>query len=130
QNAEKIDTVVLDKTGTITRGKPVVTNVTSDGLPDDDILRLAAAAEQFSEHPLGLAVVAHAQARRVKYPEPESFTNEPGLGVSARIDGRDILVGNMALLKKHRGISSNDEPEPPSMPQTLVHVAEKRDGRV
>jgi Cu+-exporting ATPase len=130
QNAQRIDTVVLDKTGTITRGKPVVTKVMSTDLAEDEILRLAAAAEQFSEHPLARAVVACAVDRGVESPQPESFNNEPGLGVSARVEGRNILVGNIALLKKHRGISNDGEPQQPNLPGTLVHVAEQRDGEV
>jgi Cu+-exporting ATPase len=99
QQAERIDTVVLDKTGTITRGKPVVTNVTSlNGMPQDEVLRLAAAAEQYSEHPLAKAVVARANDRGLTLPDPSSFKNEPGLGVIAEIDGQTVLVGSKSLI--------------------------------
>jgi Cu+-exporting ATPase len=114
QKAEKIDTVILDKTGTITKGKPAVESVivagnsTGDFAPDragekittDDLLSLAAGAEQFSAHPLAKAVVAYAKSKNVPIPEPTGFTSEPGLGVRAEIDGRSILAGSAAWLKK------------------------------
>ena len=103
QSAERIDTVVLDKTGTVTQGKPAVLGVlTFDGSADDELLRLAAAAEQFSEHPLAKAIVAHARARGLSVPDPQGFTNDPGHGVVATVDGQTLLVGNESLLGKHR----------------------------
>ena len=95
QTAEKIDTVVLDKTGTITQGKPVVSHVEAfDGVSPDEVLRLAASAEQYSEHPLAKAIVAHAQERGVSLSDPESFSNEPGGGVVARIAASEVVVGS------------------------------------
>jgi Cu+-exporting ATPase len=103
QSAERIDTVVLDKTGTLTEGKPAVLGVLSfGGTPEDEVLRLAAAAEQFSEHPLAKAITAHARARGLSIPDPESFTNDPGHGVAATVNGQTLLVGNESLLAKHR----------------------------
>ena len=91
QNAEKIDTVVLDKTGTITQGKPVVVEIEPlDGMSEDEILRLAAAAEQYSEHPLAKAIVATPRSAELELADPESFSNEPGCGVVAQIDGRTL----------------------------------------
>ena len=109
QTAERIDTVVLDKTGTLTRGKPVVADVVAlDGASQDDVLRLAAAAEQYSEHPLAKAIVKAARAKGVDLPEPQSFTNEPGYGVVAQIDGGTILVGSAAMLACHtRGMADS-----------------------
>ncbi|HEY2587065.1 MAG TPA: heavy metal translocating P-type ATPase [Tepidisphaeraceae bacterium] len=108
QKAERIDTVVLDKTGTVTRGKPVVGEVIAmDGVSADDVLRLAAAAEQFSEHPLARAVTTAAKERGLAPPDPEGFTNEPGLGVVAQVNGRKLLVGSAALLRAH-GDSSEE----------------------
>jgi Cu+-exporting ATPase len=102
QNAEKIDTVVLDKTGTITRGKPVVSSVQPlDGFAADELLRLAASAEQYSEHPLAKAIVAAARAKNLQLAEPESFNNEPGLGVVATIDRRSVIVGSEDLVVKY-----------------------------
>jgi Cu+-exporting ATPase len=102
QRAEKIDTIVLDKTGTITLGKPTVSRVISlDGVPEDESIRLAASAEQFSEHPLARAIYQFARERKIRLADPAEFTNEPGLGVVAQIDGQTVLVGNRALLEKH-----------------------------
>jgi Cu+-exporting ATPase len=104
QHAERVDTIVLDKTGTITRGRPVVADVIPlNDTPADEILRLAAAAEQYSEHPLARAIVAAARERKLPLPEPSSFNNEPGYGVVATIDGRTLLVGNDALLARRGG---------------------------
>jgi Cu+-exporting ATPase len=99
QSAEKIDTVVLDKTGTLTRGKPVVGQVVSmNGMSEDDVLRLAAAAESYSEHPLAKAIVAAARDRKLDIPEPGTFNNEPGLGVIAQVDGQTLLVGSESFV--------------------------------
>jgi Cu+-exporting ATPase len=101
QKAEKIDTVILDKTGTITKGKPAVEAVvTAEGFSTDELLKLAAGAEQFSAHPLAKAVLAYAKSKNVPIPEPSGFTSEPGLGVRAEIDGRSVLAGSAAWLKK------------------------------
>ena len=102
QKAERIDTIVLDKTGTLTQGRPAVGEVVSlNGMSSDEVLRLAAAAEQFSEHPLARAVMAAAKDRNLETPDLESFNNEPGLGVVALVEGRTLLVGSLALLRAH-----------------------------
>lgn len=103
QNAEKIDTVVLDKTGTLTLGRPVVRNVTidpsSDGqLSEDQMLALAAGAEANSSHPLAKAIVEAAKERGLTIPAAESFSNLPGLGVRAIVNGQNVLVGTADLL--------------------------------
>jgi len=106
ENAEQIDTVVLDKTGTVTLGRPVVADVVAlNGMPADDILRLAASVDQYSEHPLAKAIVAHAKARAMILIDPETFENRPGLGVVARLEGETWLAGSEALV----GESSIDE---------------------
>jgi Cu+-exporting ATPase len=130
QSAEKIDTVVLDKTGTITEGKPAVTRIVPlNGVAEDEVLRLAAAAEQFSEHPLAKAIVAHARSRNVQVPEPQSFHNEPGLGVVAQVDGRWLLVGSDALLtSKHPNFTVRDATQLTG--ETIVHVGESNNGTV
>jgi Cu+-exporting ATPase len=99
EQARKIDTIVLDKTGTLTRGKPAVVDVVAaDGLPEPDLLRLAAAAEVGSEHPLGEAIVVRAREAGLELPKAEAFESVTGKGVRARVDGRDVLIGNRALM--------------------------------
>jgi Cu+-exporting ATPase len=123
QHAEKIQTIVLDKTGTITQGKPLVSRVKSlNGLTDDQVLRLAAGAEQFSSHPLAKAIVAAAKQRNLDLPEAENFTNEPGYGVVAHIEGQQLLVGNDAMLRRRNGNVSEN-----SHSTTTVHVAIQRE---
>ena len=131
QNAERIGTVVLDKTGTLTEGRPVVSQVLSlNGMAEPEVLRLAAAAEQFSEHPLAKAVVAHARERGLELPEPDSFTNEPGLGVVADFDGVRVLVGSDPLLRSHGAAGDTPAADVPrDVPSgTVVQVARRRDG--
>jgi Cu+-exporting ATPase len=132
QSAERIDTVVLDKTGTITMGKPAVVAITPIGdISEADVLRLAAAVEQYSEHPLASAIVKHARDRNLAIPDLQNFTNEAGLGIVAVIDNTTILVGNEPMLRKH-GYAAGD-PAPLAAPQaaeTLVHVARTVDGTI
>ncbi len=102
QKAEKIETVVLDKTGTITRGKPAVSEIVlMNGSTEEEVLSLAAAAEQFSSHPLAKAIVDQARSRGISIPQPDHFNNEAGYGVTAEIDGRSIIVGSQAMLVLH-----------------------------
>jgi len=94
--ASKLDTVVLDKTGTITVGKPAVVDVVYlDGnfTNENEFLRLAASAERGSEHPLGRSIVAEATKRGLSLSEPKSFKASRGLGMSATVDGRQVLAG-------------------------------------
>jgi P-type Cu+ transporter len=136
QMAERIDTVVLDKTGTLTRGKPVVGQVvTLNGMSEEELLRLAAAAEQFSEHPLAKAIVSGARERGLSLPDPQSFTSEPGYGVVAQIEDKVLLVGSQAMLERHRlalgepaPAGSLERPSPASSSQ--VHVAQKLNGMI
>jgi Cu+-exporting ATPase len=96
ETAHRLQTVVLDKTGTITVGRPTVTDVlTRNGHREtrDEILRLAASAERGSEHPLGQAIVAEAEARGLVLADPKEFEAVPGKGIRARVDGHDVLVG-------------------------------------
>ena len=128
QSAERIDTIVLDKTGTITQGKPAVVGIhAADVLTPEEVLRLAAGAEQFSEHPLAKAIVAHAQQRKLVLPDPEDFASEAGYGVVVTIEGRKVLVGNLALLERH-GLSEAAAAAPLPPGHTLVHVARVEDG--
>jgi Cu+-exporting ATPase len=99
ERARRIDTIVLDKTGTLTRGKPAVTAlVTADGVSETELLRLAAAAEVGSEHPLGEAIVARARQQDLALPIAEHFQALAGRGIQATIGGHELLVGNQHLI--------------------------------
>ncbi|HME69077.1 MAG TPA: cation-translocating P-type ATPase [Myxococcota bacterium] len=98
----RVNTVVLDKTGTLTFGRPEVKKlVPSHGASPDELLRAAASAESRSEHPLGRAVVAHARTRGIFPVEAERFAYTPGQGISATIEGTEVLVGNARLMREH-----------------------------
>jgi len=104
ETAHKINTVVLDKTGTITEGNPHVTDIlTWGGYDEDTLLRLAAAAEARSEHPLGEAIAVYGRKKFDPLPDPEAFRAIIGEGIEAVIDGRDILIGNRKLMD-NRGV--------------------------
>jgi Cu2+-exporting ATPase len=94
----RIDTVVMDKTGTLTRGEPEVTDLVVDGMDEGEFLALAAAVERESEHPLALAVVRCADARGVPARAAEGFRSVPGHGACAEVGGRRVLVGTSRLL--------------------------------
>jgi Cu2+-exporting ATPase len=101
EQAASLDTVVLDKTGTLTRGEPEVVAVApADGISEDELLRLAAAAERESEHPLAEAIVKAAHARSLSLPRAESFEAVPGHGALAVVDGRRLAIGNQRLLDR------------------------------
>ncbi|MFP4483392.1 MAG: heavy metal translocating P-type ATPase [Spirochaetaceae bacterium] len=103
QALREVDTIVLDKTGTITEGKPGVTDVVvgAEGAwSEDRLLRLAASLERDSEHPLGRAVVEHAESRGIDYSVPESFQAVSGRGVRGTVDGIAALVGTTAFLEE------------------------------
>ena len=100
ETAHRLTSVVLDKTGTITRGAPALTDViTADGIAEEELLRLASSAERPSEHPLAAAVVAGVRSRELVLAQPQSFESITGKGVKATVDGRAILIGNPLLLK-------------------------------
>ncbi|CAN5573527.1 heavy metal translocating P-type ATPase [soil metagenome] len=133
QASEHIDTVVLDKTGTLTRGKPVVTSIqTLAGLTEADLLKLAASAESFSEHPLAKAIVIAARERGIQFPEPSSFKSEPGLGIRATVDGQIILVGSESMLGDTNGSPVPDAAHGPDARVTgsAVYIGRESDGRV
>ena len=107
EDAHKLTTVVLDKTGTLTRGKPELTDVkATNGLSEDELLRLVASAERGSEHPLGEAIVEGAKDRDIGLTEAERFEAVAGRGIKARVDSRKVLAGNIALLEEE-GVSEN-----------------------
>jgi Cd2+/Zn2+-exporting ATPase len=99
---EKIDTVCFDKTGTLTYGEPRLLNtIVLNGLPAGELLRLAASAEKFSEHPLAQAIVDAARQQQLRLEDPADFAALPGLGVLAQIAGQGVLVGRPGLLAAH-----------------------------
>ena len=103
QTASKLKTMVLDKTGTITKGKPELTDVVAlTGFDEETVLRLAASADRPSEHPLAQAIVNAATARGLEPPEPEAFAAVPGHGVEAAVAGRRVLIGNRKLMQRER----------------------------
>jgi Cu2+-exporting ATPase len=96
----RIDTVVMDKTGTLTRGEPEVTDVVTAGIDESDVLALAAAVERASEHPLARAIVAHADAAGIRRLDGDRFENVPGHGAVAIVEDRRVAVGNRRLLDR------------------------------
>ncbi len=98
ETAHKIDTIILDKTGTLTTGRPAVTDVITDGWDERRLLALVASAEQDSEHPLGEAIVSSAAARGIPLQESVSFQALAGQGVQASVGGHAVLAGNAGLL--------------------------------
>lgn len=124
--AEKVDTVVLDKTGTITEGKPSVTDViAAEGFDEGMLLQTAVALESQSEHPLGRAVVEHAKQRSMRYTAAKNIEAIPGRGIRGVIDEREVLIGNAKMLEEN-GVSNFDKgavAKLESEAKTTVYVA-------
>ena len=100
ENLRRVDTLVVDKTGTLTEGKPAFDRaIASEGFAEDDVLRLAASLDQGSEHPLAEAIVAAARQRGLVLEKAEGFESKSGIGVSGRVQGRSLLLGNAALMR-------------------------------
>ena len=109
ERAGRVNVVVFDKTGTITKGQPAVTNIITNKhfpITNEELLRLAASVEKGSEHPLGEALWAEATRRGLTLGEPTGFKAEPGYGVQAEVDGRSVAVGNLRMMQA-RGLSLN-----------------------
>jgi Cu+-exporting ATPase len=103
ERLEKVDTLVIDKTGTLTEGKPRLADVRAVApFSEHEVLRLAAALERASEHPLAAAVVEGAQGRGLTIPTASDFSSVTGRGVTGTVDGRQVLLGNGALMRDHR----------------------------
>jgi Cu2+-exporting ATPase len=100
ETSARIQVVVMDKTGTLTRGEPEVTDVVADGLPEAELLALAAAVERESEHPLAQAVVRWADADGVPSATAEGFEAVPGRGAVATVEGHRVAVGNIRLMER------------------------------
>jgi Cu+-exporting ATPase len=111
EKAQKIEAVVFDKTGTLTYGKPVLTDLLMFGtMAADDCLALVGGAENFSEHPLAKAIVAAAKEKGLPLPEPELFAALTGRGITARVGGRDLLLGNQELMAE-KGVQGFGDPQ-------------------
>lgn len=110
ENLHNVDTIVLDKTGTITSGKPAVTDIVplTAELSGEELLILAASAEMGSEHPLAQAIVDRAKAEKLPFIQAESFEAESGRGIRAKVDGKDILAGNAVFMEENRLLDGAD----------------------
>ena len=98
---EKVDTLVVDKTGTLTLGKPkLIAVVAAEAFQEADVLRLAAAIERASEHPLAAAIVDGARQRGLDVPAASDFASRTGKGVTGIVEGRKVALGNLALLEE------------------------------
>jgi Cu+-exporting ATPase len=99
ERIEKVDTLVIDKTGTLTEGKPQVIAVrAADGFAEDEVLQLAASLERLSQHPLGAAIVAAADAKRLSPVEVQNFDAPAGKGVTGLADGKSVVIGNARIM--------------------------------
>jgi Cu+-exporting ATPase len=106
---EKVDTLVVDKTGTLTEGKPqLLGNTAAAGLDSREVLRVAASLERASEHPLGTAIVRGAQDRQLKLSEPAEFSYSAGKGIQGIVDGRPVAVGNRTLMVEVGALGQGD----------------------
>ena len=106
ETAHRITTVVLDKTGTVTKGEPSLTDVVAfEPFDETEVLRLASSAEVGSEHPLGEAIVSGAKERGIEIIEPEDFEAVPGHGIAATVDGRRVVLGNLKFMAD-RGVAA------------------------
>ena len=124
ETMEKVDTIVFDKTGTLTEGKPRVSSISTDNIPEDELLRLAASLERASEHPLGAAIVQKANEKKLTLSEPTSVESIPGQGIQGIVDGKRVAAGNSALM--HRAAAFGDKETTPtfrSAAGTAIFVA-------
>lgn len=111
EKAQKIEAVVFDKTGTLTYGRPVLTDlIMLSDMSEDDCLSLVGGAENVSEHPLARAIVAAAKEKNLSIPEADSFTAIPGRGITAKVGGHDLLLGNHELMTE-KAVAALDNQE-------------------
>lgn len=102
ERAHQMDTIIFDKTGTITKGEPEVTDILAfNGIDEDEILRIAASVEKMSEHPLGQAIVKYAEDKDITLVDTDSFMSLSGKGLRAGFEGKDIYIGNRRLMKEN-----------------------------
>ncbi|MEO9101661.1 MAG: heavy metal translocating P-type ATPase, partial [Burkholderiaceae bacterium] len=101
ENLCKVDTLIVDKTGTLTEGKPTFERaIAAEGFDESEVLRLAASLDQGSEHPLAAAIVSAARGRNLQLAKPEAFDSESGIGVRGKVDGKTLALGNTALMEQ------------------------------
>jgi len=98
EGVSRVQAIVMDKTGTLTEGQPKLLSVVASGLPEEELLAIAASAEQGSEHPLAKAIVEGARERGAKLVEPRGFQSIAGHGLQAQVDGREVIIGNRKLM--------------------------------
>lgn len=132
ETTHAVSAVVLDKTGTITEGKPVLTDIrVYAGSDETKVLTLCAAAERGSEHPIARAIVNYAEENAVSLPQPQSFKAVPGRGIDAVVEGKRVLAGNIELMRDNSvdtSVSENDTNELSGQGRTLMYVSV--DGRL
>jgi Cu+-exporting ATPase len=132
ENSYKINAIIFDKTGTLTKGEPAVTDIVVEpktGDREKEVLKLAAAVERGSGHPLAQAMVRGAESRGLSLEEPKEFLNVAGKGVKAKIAGRLILVGNEAMMEDNSLSVSSWQPELERLQneaKTVVYVADEK----
>ncbi len=103
ETAHKLNTIVLDKTGTITKGEPSLTDVVAaDGMNENEFLKIVASAEKQSEHPLAAAIVRGAEDRKLIFEKVENFNALEGRGIEAKVTGKDLLLGNLRLMNERK----------------------------
>lgn len=123
-----VKTVIMDKTGTITEGKPVVTDIKSNEISENDLLEIAATVEKPSEHPLASAILEEAQQRNIKLMTIKEFSAVSGRGLIADIDGRKIFAGNKYLMNENGidiSVFDNDEKRYSDSGKTVLYFAEE-----
>ena len=102
ERTHKMDTIIFDKTGTITKGEPELTDIlTFNDYNREEILRIAASVEKASEHPLGQSIVKKAEEELIRFTDPESFMSVPGKGLRAEFEGKNVLIGNRRLMSEN-----------------------------
>jgi P-type Cu+ transporter len=123
ETLEKIDTLVVDKTGTLTEGKPKLTSVTPRGeFLADELLRLAASLERASEHPLAASIVAGAKERELKLSDVKEFRSSPGKGVSGIVEGKRVAAGNEQFMQDERIVAPKRPENWPAEGETAIYV--------
>ncbi len=100
ERANKITTVVFDKTGTITKGKPIVSKVITDGADESEVIKFAAALEKNSEHPIAEAILNYAEKQNIEIPECANFSSLTGSGISGIVEGKKVIVGNKKIMNQ------------------------------
>ena len=123
ETLEKIDTLVVDKTGTLTEGKPQLSSISKQLEDDPELLRLAASLERASEHPLGKPVVDAALARGLNLSQPQEFHSVTGKGIVGKIDGRQVAIGNLSLMVDVGALQNPAVTSPQTLGGTTLYIA-------